>query len=300
MHHAIVKYNDIPIKQLICDLNWVAKSPALLAIAPPQVSWSLLSANYFSNCADWLIEIEKHPADLIAFFDSGQQFILGKYFEKHLGFIFKYFEGVSLIASGLQVEMNKRTIGEIDFVLKHLTSGKITQLEVAVKYYMGYGASAKHTMWIGPNGMDNLEGKIQKFSTQLSMAGFSQQLADLNPATFEKKVLLKGYFFKHISSKLLPHFNNQVVLTGKWLYISELGKTMVADSTFMILPKRYWLGFCFDKNLERYSGTKIVEAVHSEIQRVGKGILMAELDEEAQRITTKYMVVPDYWPKLKG
>lgn len=299
MHQSILRYNEIPLNQLICDLKWVVKSPGLLAIAPQQVSWSLLADNYFSNCAEWLVEIEKNPAILIAFFSSEQQFILGKYFEKLLHFIFKYYDGFSLITVGLQVEKNSRTIGEIDFIYRDLTHHKTIHLEVAVKYYMGYCSSAKHTMWIGPNGMDSLEGKIKKFSTQLSMAGFADQLKDFNPSTFERKVLLKGYLFKHIGSKLMPHFYNQDVLTGRWLYISELGKIIVAKCKYIILPKWYWLGFYFDHNLEIFTGNEIMEAVSAEIESVGKGILLAKLEGTSNKIETKYMIVPNHWPKLK-
>lgn len=298
MHQPLVKYSDIPLSQLINDLIWVIESPGLLIDTPPQIKWELLQPDYFEKCKGWLNDLEQNPQELKAFFNTEYQFILGKYFELLIQFIFRYFDGFSLIISGLQVIKNNRTIGEIDFVFKNLIDNKTTHLEVAVKYYMGYKSSAKHTMWIGPNGMDNLEGKIQKFSTQLSMAGFAEQLNDLNPVTFEKKVLLKGYFFKHFASELMPHFYNPDALTGRWLFVSELAEIIKPNSQYMIVPKRLWLGFHFDKNLEIFDSSEVIEIVDTEIQEVGKGILLAELIKGANQIKTKYMVVPDRWPSL--
>ena len=298
MHQPLVKYCDISMEQLIFDLKWVIESPGLLIESPPQIKWKLLRSDYFEVCNDWLTDQKQNPKDLKAFFNIDHQFILGKYFEMLIQFIFEHYDRFELIVKGLQVLKYNRTIGEIDFIFKNLSDNKTTHLEVAVKYYMGYKSSAKHSMWIGPNGMDNLAGKIQKFSVQLSMSGLAEELNDLNPASFKKKVMLKGYFFNHIKSEQLPHFCNQEALIGKWLYISELDKIIKPKSNYMIVPKRLWLGFYFDKNLKVFDNNAVDEIVHAEIQRVGKGILLAELGEGANQIKTKYMVVPDRWPGL--
>jgi hypothetical protein len=123
-------------------------------------------------------------------------------------------------------------------------------------------------------------------------------LIDLNPGLFERTVLLKGYLFKHIGSDLMPHFHNPNGNTGQWLYISELDKIIKPNTKFMIVPKRLWLGFYFDKDLELFDNYAIKDRISKEIQRVGKGILLAELVEGKNQIKTKYMVVPDHWPKL--
>lgn len=298
MHQPLVKYSDIPLPQLITDLKWVINSPSLLIESPPQIKWKFLKPDYFNVCTDWFIQLQQDPKDLISFFKLDHQFILGKYFELLVQFIFKSFNGFSLITSGLQVIKNGRTVGEIDFVFKNLIDHKITHLEVAVKYYMGYKSSAKHSMWIGPNGMDNLEGKIQKFTTQLSMAGFAEELIDLNPASFKRKVLLKGYFFKHISTDLRPHFCNTAAFFSEWLYISELDEIIHQNKKYTIVPKRLWLGFYFDEDLEIFDNNTANEIVETEIQRVGKGILLAELNESQNWIKSKYMIVPDRWPVI--
>ena len=297
MHQPLIKYSDIPLSQLIFDLKWVIESPRLLIETPPPIKWELLWSDYFKGCNIWVADLELNPKDLVAFFDSDYQFILGKYFEMLIQFIFESYEDFALITKGLQVSKNNRTIGEIDFIFKNLRDNTTTHLEVAVKYYMGYKSSAKHTMWIGPNGMDNLAGKIQKFTTQLSMAGFAEELNDLNPASFDRKVMLKGYFFKHISSEQIPHYCNPDALIGEWLYVSELDKIIGSNGKYVIVPKRLWLGFYFDKNLELFDNSVVYEIVRAEIQRVGKGILLAELNERENQIKSKFMIVPDRWPR---
>ena len=84
----------------------------------------------------------------------------------------------------------------------------------------------------------------------------------------------------------------------KKIYISELNKIIRADTRYTIVPKRLWLGFYFDEDLEIFDHSAVDEIVHAEIQRVGKGILLAELDKKVNQIRTKYMVVPDRWPGL--
>lgn len=298
MHQPLVKYCDISVPQLIFDLKWVIDSPDLLIEVPPQINWKLLKPDYFKICNGWLADLEHNPEGLKTFFDINSQFILGKYFEMLIQFIFEKFDCFELIVKGLQVLRNNRTIGEIDFIFKNLTTNKTSHLEIAVKYYMGFKSTAKHSLWIGPNGMDNLDGKIQKFTTQLSMAAFSEELISLNPALFERAVLLKGYFFKHISSELMPHFYNPKALTGKWLYISELKGIIKPNRKYMIVPKRLWLGFYFDDRLNIFNSNEIFEIVHIEIQRVGKGILLAELNKGENQIKSKFMIVPERWPGL--
>ena len=298
MHQPLVKYSDITLPQLISDLKWVIDSPGLLIEPPPQINWKLIRLNYFEICNDWLTHLEQNPEDLKSFFKVDNQFILGKYFEMLIQFIFENFDGFELITKGLQVLKNNRTIGEIDFIFKNLADNKTTHLEVAVKYYMGFKSSAKHSMWIGPNGMDNLAGKIQKFTTQLSMSAIAEELNDLTPASFERKVILKGYFFKHINSDLMPYFFNPEALTGQWLFISELDKIIHSNKKYTIIPKRLWLGFYFDETLEIFDNTTVDKIVHAEIERIGKGILLAELYLGKNQIKTKYMVVPDRWPSL--
>ena len=298
MHQSILRYNDISLAQLIWDLKWVVKSPGLLDVVPPQASWHLLPDNYFIHCLDWIDDIEKKPQNLKAFFSVDQQFILGKYFEKLLHYIFMYSSSNLLITMGLQIEKNNRTIGEIDFIYRDLLRKKNVHLEVAVKYYMGFGASPKHAMWIGPNGLDNLEGKIKKFSHQLSMSGFTEQLTAMNPSGFDKKVLLKGYFFQYLDTDLLPHFHHPEVLTGWWIFIDSIKKIINPDSMYIIVPKQFWLGFYLEQNIKRYKGIRVIDVVETELKIIGKGILLAELDESGCHIKTKYMVVPDYWPRI--
>ncbi len=129
MHQPLVKYSDIPLSQLINDLIWVIESPGLLIETPSQIKWELLQPDYFEKCKEWLNDLEQNPQELKAFFNTEYQFILGKYFELLIQFIFKYFDGFSLITSGLQVIKNNRTIGEIDFVFKNLIDNKTTHLQ---------------------------------------------------------------------------------------------------------------------------------------------------------------------------
>jgi hypothetical protein len=211
-------------------------------------------------------------------FKSDEHVILGKYFERMVGFLLHTSPALEVLLENHQLIKDERTTGEIDFVYsEHRLADRVVHLEVAVKYYLGYNHSQNHEDWIGPNGLDTLDRKMKKFQKQL---GSSDELNDLIQRGVQKKqVLLMGYFFRHISSLKLPlgchpFFQTRV----QWMYERELDDYGWLLNEYYILPKYCWLSCTPNSSLLKYRNARDVRlAVKNELLRIGKGILVVGL-----------------------
>ena len=296
MHQPVFRYKDISFSQLINDIKWVIESPSIFEIAPENYPWeTFVIPELFEEMMKNTIN---SPEVVLDYFNSEEQFILGKYFEKLLGFIFDYSKKLEIVAKGLQIFNDSRTIGEIDFLLNDKQNKKIIQLEVAVKYYLGTDSDAAWSKWIGPNGADNLERKIDKFAVQLTMAGFVNSEILTKDTLVSPKILLKGYLFRHLNNSRLPAFCSPTVLNGTWIYHNEAEQIINPKNNYAIIPKNRWLSFYIDKKIKIVSGKKIGKVLDEAVFKIGKGILLAEMDHSGRRIVEKYMVVPNNWPDL--
>ena len=222
MHQDVIRYKSISTIQLLNDLNWIINSPILVREDLPEfedeLAYDLIGSEDILLYKEWFYELSTNPRKLIDFFDREDQFILGKYFERLLHFFFENFPNYELLLAGKQFIDGQRTKGEIDFIVRDSAKEENIHFEVAVKYYMGYKSSSKHAMWIGPNGMDSLDKKIEKFVRQLDLSKKEKTDFIIN----RRVALLKGYFFSHWKVDLWPHFYNQKAENGSWMYFSEM------------------------------------------------------------------------------
>ena len=300
MHQALVRYRSLSSQQLLHDLYWCVSSPSLLISEPPEFKGELLykiiSDDQQDKFQQWFNTLTSDTRLLIDFFANDDQLIVGKYFERLLYFFFTHYHQFDVLYSGKQLFDGDKTIGEIDFIIEDLHTNEIIHIEIAVKYYMGYRNTSKHSMWIGPNGMDTLEKKMKKFEKQLALSK-SEELIKLIKVD-KRKILLKGYFFKHFTSNSLPYFNKPENDECLWLYQNEMNKIIDAEEYYSIIPKNKWLGFYLDTRLEFLKGKDIMKKVDDQIEIIGKGIMLAKLDSKRTKVIKKLIVAPMKWPKL--
>ncbi|MBY5949019.1 DUF1853 family protein [Photobacterium rosenbergii] len=62
-----------------------------------------------------------------------------------------------LLAEEIQLSVDKRTLGAVDFLVKDLRTNLVEHWEVAIKFYLAFEDS-----WPGPNARDNLDMKANK------------------------------------------------------------------------------------------------------------------------------------------
>ena len=300
MHQDVFRYKSIDSLQLLSDLYWVVTSHNLLDSNLPEfkeeMSYDFIEDDEKKAFSTWFQALSKNPVSLENYFRSEEQLILGKYFERIVHFFFENYPKFDLLIAGKQFFDKKTTLGELDFVINDKAKKEILHLEIAVKYYMGYKSSAKHSMWIGPNGLDTLEKKLSKFENQLALSMTEASNIDLK---IDRRIaVLKGYFFIHWRAKTWPHFHSLSSANGEWMYEEEMESALDEKGRYCIFPKHLWLSFYIDPNSKTVSKYEIIMQVKDQIAAIQKGIMLVMIDEKGNKVLAKKLVVPAKWPRL--
>ncbi|MBL0314825.1 MAG: DUF1853 family protein [Flavobacteriales bacterium] len=146
---------------------------------------------------DWLKQLDSDPSPLKNFIQDDDAKLLGKRFESLLAFWFEQSPHFELIGRNIRFE-NSGASGEADFLIRDLIDGELIHLEAACKYYIGLPYSPKRNTWVGPNGIDSLQLKLEKLRKQVNLFRTTPGKKFLEEHGLEipgRAVLLKGYFF---------------------------------------------------------------------------------------------------------
>ncbi|MFT6112272.1 MAG: hypothetical protein ACJAXV_001059, partial [Bacteroidia bacterium] len=89
---------------------------------------------------------------------------LGHLAEKVVSKLIKSSTNYTLLYENIQILEDKKTIGEIDFILQEVHTREITHVELAYKFYLYDPACSSEPIknWIGPNRNDSLQEKLDK------------------------------------------------------------------------------------------------------------------------------------------
>ena len=89
---------------------------------------------------------------------------LGHLVERIVSALIKSSTNYKLLFENIQVIEDKKTIGEIDFIVTNKNTKKLTHIELAYKFYLFDPniSSEPISNWIGPNRNDSLEEKLEK------------------------------------------------------------------------------------------------------------------------------------------
>jgi uncharacterized protein len=89
---------------------------------------------------------------------------LGHLAEKIVSELIKSSTNYRVLYENIQIIENKKTIGEIDFIIKEIASGQVIHLELAYKFYLFDPSLSSKPInnWIGPNRNDSLREKLEK------------------------------------------------------------------------------------------------------------------------------------------
>ena len=94
--------------------------------------------------------------------------MLGKRAELFFKELIKGSKEYKVLADGIQVFKDKRTVGELDFIIQHRKSLQVFHTELTYKFY-AYDPNIATTAiekWIGPNRKDTLVQKLDKLNTR--------------------------------------------------------------------------------------------------------------------------------------
>jgi len=89
---------------------------------------------------------------------------LGHLAEKVVGGLIKSSNNYQVLYENMQLIEDKKTIGEIDFIIENIKTKQVIHLELAYKFYLFDPTISSQSInnWIGPNRNDSLIKKIEK------------------------------------------------------------------------------------------------------------------------------------------
>jgi hypothetical protein len=276
--------------QALRDLEWVINSPSLISKPADQIVPHL-------PLDKRAIDVD----DLEGFLETRKDHRVGRYFENLILYWLVKIREVELLANAYQVQVERQTIGELDFVFRD-EQQIVTHWEVAVKFFLylpEINSTGSHL--IGPNSADNFEKKITKlFRKQLPLSKTAF------PEVARREAFVKGRIFyhpdDHSPSPNSPELSSSH-LRATWVRESDLSRfERSMHHRFQILKKPYWLSpvRCSDTP-ELLTGAKLIETIADAWKSNRHPVLVGELRDEGREWTEvdRVFVVPEEWPKLQ-
>ncbi len=175
---------------------------------------------------------------------------LGQRMEYFMEASIKASQRYELIAKNLQIIHNKKTLGEIDFLIRDLKENKVIHLELVYKFYLfdPLYSENKYACWIGPNRKDSLPLKINKLREhQLPLLYRPETLPflskiGLKPEKIEQKVCFKAQLFTDFRSKKADFKGlNPDSQVGFWLSFQDFKAIAKAEMKFYFPIKNDWV-----------------------------------------------------------
>lgn len=258
----------------------------------------------------FFIALEKKPQNLHTFLKQYENTLLGGWFESLWLFFFNHAPGWQVLATNLQINDATRTLGELDILAKHRTSGNY-HFELAVKFYLlipGKNGRDLHH-WVGPNSRDNLEIKLKHLQQhQLPMLYREESQTELNrlkiPTIEQQNVILKGNLLLPAITSTSLNLSTSIDSTqGYWLHASQLPTFFTCDTSWVILSKPQWLCPFLARetstDITIYNTLQIIEIITvKQTNKHFKPMLIAQLiaKQGIWQEQKRYMIVADDWP----
>jgi hypothetical protein len=199
-----------------------------------------ININYF-NFQKQDISYEKFQS-----FSLNVKVPLGKRVEHFFEFYIEQHPDYRMVKKNIQVNHNKTTIGEFDFFLEELETGKIIHVELVYKFYIYFENEDEIKRYHGPNKHDNLEDKLNKLKNKqfplLRNPRAKEILNDLDISKVTQQLCFLGNTFLHPNSKAKFDLINPNTVTGSYItFTTFLNEASYKTQTYFIPQKEDWL-----------------------------------------------------------
>lgn len=193
---------------------------------------------------------------------------LGKYIERFVSFQLQNEESIEILAENIQIQQEKRTLGELDCIL--IENNKPVHLEIIYKFYLYDKRIGNNEIehFIGPNRKDALLEKLTKLKEKQLPLLYSKECISylenlkLDTTKIAQKVYFKAQLFVPLSCKNIQLKQlNTACIVGFYINTTELEqffncKFYIPDKKdWLMLPHKNvnWLSFsAFKNNAEDY------------------------------------------------
>lgn len=279
-------------------LAWLCGAPSLVECGP---EFSLIN-HLPADTLERLLALDQNPEPLLAHLENGTSRRLGHYFERLYHFaLASILEWPVLLRNTPVRDSTGRTLGELDFVVRNPTSGGLTHIEVAVKFYLGH-VEGGQTIWFGPNSHDRLDLKTRRMidhqcrMTEREETRVMLGAHHIDGAITTAMALPGNLFYPAFGAQAsAPTWAYTHHERGYWIRHSELMRVDIAD--WAPLQKPHWLGpyqtsGAPDSDLTKKALNAVVET--------NRPRLFAKLetrpDGHGYEEASRYFVVPEIWP----
>lgn len=266
-----------------------------------------LDSNFFERGWQALRKVPISSRNLPEF--SGR---IGNYFEEFIEFFLKEHPWVSSLRRGLQIHLEKQTIGEADFLFFNEHSKRWVHLEVAVKYYL-YSSENQDSIcqasnFLGPNAVDTLGKKLKKLSDhQMTLIQKNLHLIPelQESSSLESRLLFKGFLFYPLGDqpKGIRTVSNQISKNhnrGWWIRPSELMADHLPWKSYQFLERRHWLGNSYWDRLEgqTFDRKEFMKFSHDRFRSLSSPLMFDCYSDKPgdSESRSRLIVVSENWP----
>jgi len=174
---------------------------------------------------------------------------LGNRLERFFSFIIQQSTRYELIAENIQINENKITLGELDFLIYDTDKQEVLHIELAGKLYL-YDPNITEELdrWIGPNRKDSLVRKTatlkQKQFPILFNSATKSILKDFNleSKNIRQRVSYKTRLFLPFATKNdIPGKVNPCNIKGYYVSLNEFLSNSFSDYSYFIPLKQDWI-----------------------------------------------------------
>ncbi len=234
---------------LVKELIWSISSPQILHYNGPV--YSTLAHDWWidkiEQNSEFYFHLDKHPSLLESALRPFEHIPLGKRHELFIRFFLEHTPSINLILHSFQIIEKNKTLGEIDFIFSDQDSGITYQLEVACKFFLQHKRSKNWNNFIGPNGNDKLENRVEKTIRQLTLSNHEQvqnHLINIPHSEIIPVASLRGFIFHHykqLSKALTPKSSTKNYNAGWYCFENEMPQFFANNNYWSITKKRSWL-----------------------------------------------------------
>jgi hypothetical protein len=274
---------------------------------------------------DWLRQLDRQPAPLLAHLAKRTSTRLGLYFESLWSFYWQYIDQSRLLLHNHQLSRNGKTLGALDFVIE-TTAGELLHIEAAAKFFLGQVRADKTARspawdsttldWIGPNANDRLAWKLEHMRRhQLPLSEAPESQAAIARASGTQRpvgsrFLLRGCLFwpgtdDDSAGREAPASPNDdinpLANAGRWWHLTSFLQFNALEGCeyFTILPRNHWLSpACYAGALAPLNLATLKQALLRQISLRQQGLMVVGLrySRGQWREARRLFVVPDQWP----
>ncbi|EGF26609.1 protein containing DUF1853 [Rhodopirellula baltica WH47] len=266
------------------DLLWVVNSPSLISPA--------------AECPT-LAVVQIDRPHLRSFMENRTSTKVGPYFERLIFYWLKHIRGLQILAHGLPVREQGKTLGEIDFLFID-ERGLLTHWEVAVKFYLYLtGQPCRGSHFVGPNSRDTFERKTRRMHEhQLLLSSKVRDDVEVREA------IVKGCLFYPPGIGVVPELPRWMSANhdrGLWGHQCELRRVTDSDGEFRILTKPHWLSVSSsgDESIAWMEPDEFLAAVEEQAIQFARPIFAARRcvsQDASTNHVERFFVVPNEWP----